>query len=87
MPPLPSGPAKLKNTVLSGMVGVILALAIAFLRFFLDTTIKTSEDVEKYLGLSTLGSIPITKSNEQPKGKTLKKKKATGIKKATGGKK
>ncbi len=58
VPPVPSGPAKLKNTVLSGMVGVMLALAIAFLRFFLDTTIKTSEDVERQLNLPVLAKIP-----------------------------
>lgn len=57
-PTIPSGPAKAKNTVLAAMVGFILALGIAFLRFFMDTTIKSNEDVEKYLNLPVLARIP-----------------------------
>ena len=59
VPANPSGPAKLKNTFLSGMAGVFLALAIAFLRFFLDTTIKTSEDIERQLNLPVLAKVPL----------------------------
>ena len=80
-------PSVKRNVTIAGLLGAVLATGVILLIHFMDDTIKTSEDVEKYLGLSTLGSIPITKSNEQPKGKKTKKKKATGIKKATGGKK
>ena len=58
VPQAPSGPTKGKNTVLAAMVGFILALGIAFLRFFMDSTIKTSEDVEKYLELPVLARVP-----------------------------
>jgi capsular polysaccharide biosynthesis protein len=37
----------------------MLGVFIAFLIEFLDTTIKTPEDVEKHLGLPVIGSIPM----------------------------
>ena len=58
LPSTPSGPAKAKNTVLAAMVGLFLALAVAFLRYFLDTTIKTADDVQRYLDLPILAKIP-----------------------------
>ena len=45
---------------------------IVIVRYLLDDTIKSSEDVEKYLGLSTLALIPIAENGE--KAKTNKKK-------------
>ncbi|MCD8338263.1 MAG: Wzz/FepE/Etk N-terminal domain-containing protein [Lachnospiraceae bacterium] len=41
-----------------GMLGCVLVCAILVLRFLLDTTLKTEEDMEKYLGLPVLSSIP-----------------------------
>jgi capsular polysaccharide biosynthesis protein len=44
---------------LSGLIlGLILGLLVAFVRDYLDDSVKTAEDVERYLGLTTLGSIP-----------------------------
>lgn len=59
LPENPSGPSVKKWTILGVMVGICLCAGIILLRFLLDDTIKTSEDVEKYLGLSTLAMIPI----------------------------
>lgn len=58
VPAVPSGPAKVKNTALCAMVGLVIALAISFLRYFMDTTIKSSEDIERYLKLPVLAKIP-----------------------------
>ncbi len=58
VPAGPSGPAKMKNTMLCAMVGLMIALAISFLRYFLDTTIKSSDDIERYLNLPVLAKIP-----------------------------
>ena len=55
-------PSLRKNGMMGGAVGVVLAAAIILLRYMLNDTVKTAEDVEKYLGLSTLGSIPVTKN-------------------------
>lgn len=58
VPAGPSGPAKAKNTVLCAMIGFVAAAAVVILRFLLDTTIKTSDDVEKHLNLPVLARIP-----------------------------
>lgn len=63
---LPAGPASPsvgKNTLIGIIAGVFLAAAVIIVIFLLDDTIKTSEDVEKYLGLSTLSTIPVIDEN------------------------
>lgn len=54
-----SGPSVLKWTLAGGCIGVLIVMAIIMLVYLLDDTIKTSEDVEKYLGISTLALIPL----------------------------
>jgi len=45
--------------LLSGLIlGLVLGVLLAFARDFLDDSLKTTEDVERYLGLTTLGTIP-----------------------------
>lgn len=58
LPEGPSSPNTMKNTAIGGVVGFVLAAGIYILIFLLDDTIKTPDDVEKYLGLSVLASIP-----------------------------
>lgn len=58
VPAGPSGPAKAKNTAMAAMLGFVAAAAVVILRFLLDTTIKTSDDVEKHLNLPVLARIP-----------------------------
>ena len=69
-------PSLRKNGMMAGMVGVVLAGAIILLRYMLNDTVKTAEDVERYLGLSTLGSIPVTKSASSRKKKVKKSPRA-----------
>ena len=54
-----SSPSVLKWTVAGGCVGMLIVIAIVVIWYLLDDTIKTSDDVEKYLGLSTLALIPL----------------------------
>ena len=56
-----SGPSLSKNTVIGGMLGVVLAVGILVVIYMLDDTIRTDEDVTRYLGLETLGVIPASK--------------------------
>lgn len=46
------------NMALSFILGLMAGLFISFTLEYLDNTIKTSEDVEKHLGLATIGAIP-----------------------------
>ncbi len=69
-------PSYTKNVCIGGAIGFVLTVGIILFMHLSDDTIKTSDDVEKYLGLSTLGSIPV-KAN--PGGN--KKKRISFIKK------
>lgn len=60
MPTQKAGPSCLKWTFIGGVLGCFLICAIILVQYLMDDTIKSSEDVEKYLGLSTLALIPMT---------------------------
>jgi len=74
MPTKKAGPSYLKWTVIAGMLGVLFVCAMVLIKYLLDDTIKTSEDVERYLGLSTLAIIPIIESEADSKKKRKKGK-------------
>jgi capsular polysaccharide biosynthesis protein len=61
-----------KRWGLIGGIGAVVAVsAIIILNYLMDDTIKTSDDVENYLGLSTLAMIPAI--SDEPAGKKKKK--------------
>ncbi|MBO5371382.1 MAG: polysaccharide export protein [Lachnospiraceae bacterium] len=66
----PVSPSLKKNVVIGGMIGFLLAAALIVIRYLMNDSIKTSEDVERYLGLNTLGTIPM----EEGKSKKEEKK-------------
>lgn len=61
-----------RNGVLAGAVGVLLAVIIILVQYLGNDTITTAEDVEKYLKLSTLGTIPMNKSQTNVKKKKVR---------------
>ena len=75
LPTEKAGPSTTKWTLIGGCVGAFLVMAVVLLIFFMDDTIKTSDDVEKYLGLSTLALIPLDTQTASA-GKNGKKKAA-----------
>lgn len=73
MPTRKSEPNVSRMSLFGGCLGVLLAAGSVVIRFMMDDTIKSAEEVEKYLGLSTLALIP---NNEgEKKGKKKKRKK------------
>ena len=79
-----AGPSISKWTLMGGVLGVFVAAAVIAVLFLLNDKIKTSEDVETYLQLSTLGSIPYCdvlekqlKADFKSKGKSKSKSKST----------
>lgn len=54
-----TSPNTSRNAMLAGILGILFASAIVIIRYMLDDTIKSSEDIERYLGLNTLGILPI----------------------------
>ena len=57
-PSSPSSPKVLLNMVLGVVVGLIIGIGLAFLIEYLDTSIKTMEDVENLLGVPVLAVVP-----------------------------
>ena len=54
----PVSPNKKMNILIAGVLGVMIGLFIIILIEFLNTKIKTPQDIEKELGLPLLGVIP-----------------------------
>lgn len=67
LPTVPSSPSNMKNTAIGFALGIMLAVGIIVLVYILDDTIKTPEDVEQYLGLNVLTSIPIQEGFKKTK--------------------
>lgn len=78
LPTTKTSPSIFKNTILGLLIGLVLSAGLIVVRTVMDTSIKTEEDIEKYLGLSTLAMVPDRKEFVgQKKGKTSKKKRKT----------
>ncbi|MHB8805666.1 MAG: tyrosine-protein kinase domain-containing protein [Coriobacteriia bacterium] len=54
----PISPRPLRNTALGLMVGLVFGLGVAFLYEYMDNSIKSSDEVEKLLGVPVLGLVP-----------------------------
>lgn len=52
------GPGYVKNTLIGGMAAAFLYCVYLVIRFLMDDTIKTPEDMEKYFGMLPLTTIP-----------------------------
>ena len=76
MPMKKSSPSVLKNTFIGGLLGVFLIIAVVLVRYLMDDTVKTPEDVEKYLQLSTLAVIPLNEGESEGKKKKKKVKRS-----------
>ncbi|WAM33643.1 YveK family protein [Caldicellulosiruptor morganii] len=57
IPKKPEKPKKLLNTVVAFVIGLMGGVGIAFFVEYMDNTIKTPDDVEKYLELPVLAII------------------------------
>jgi len=51
-------PNKNLNLVIAAFLGLFIGLVIAFVREYMDKTIRTADDVQRYLGLPVAASIP-----------------------------
>ncbi|AHF07670.1 YveK family protein [Desulfitobacterium metallireducens] len=54
----PVKPNKILNVFIAFVIGLMVSIGLAFLREYLDNTIKTTHDAENLLGLPVLGMIP-----------------------------
>ena len=72
-----------KMAVMGVLAGMILCAGVIVVRTIMDDTIKSEEDIEKYLGLSTLSVIPDRKDYINGSGKKKSKRNDAGKRKAS----
>jgi capsular polysaccharide biosynthesis protein len=60
IPEDPVSPEPLVNILVALITGLFLSISTILILEYSDDTIKTTEDIEKQLGLTVLGKIPVT---------------------------
>ena len=68
VPPKPIKPRVVLNLALGLFLGLGLGVGMAFFQEYLDNTLKSPEDVQRYLHLPSLGIIPAADSAKAGKG-------------------
>ena len=76
VPDRPSSPSLKKNCALGLLAGIVLAIAVITILYLLDDTIKTEDDIEKYLGMTTLAVLPYNGRKQQRQAQKHKKQRA-----------
>lgn len=67
VPPKPARPRKLINLALALVLGCALGVGMALFQEYLDNTLKSPDDVQRYLRLPALGVIPSASGNGRGK--------------------
>jgi succinoglycan biosynthesis transport protein ExoP len=77
VPVSPVKPRKTLNLALGALFGMVFGVGLAFFREYLDNSLKSPDDVNRYLKLATLGTIPnlqsLTEKHSYGYGYGLKK--------------
>lgn len=76
VPDRPSSPSMKMNCALGFLAGIVLAMAVITILYLLDDTIKTEDDIEKYLGMTTLAVLPYNGRKQQRQAQKHKKQRA-----------
>lgn len=58
LPKAPIGPPRMRNIFIAFLLSLVAGIGLAFLLDFLDDTVKSVEDVDRYLHLPALALIP-----------------------------
>ncbi|WP_312106027.1 polysaccharide biosynthesis tyrosine autokinase, partial [Lachnoclostridium sp.] len=69
---VPTSPHVKKNIVLSGLVGAFISAFVIIFIHMIDDSIKNAEQIEKYLDLTVLGTIPLEMKYSNKKRKNKK---------------
>lgn len=72
----PISPNVMKNILLGALAGLVLAGGVIVLITLMDDSVKTEEDIQKYLGVPALASVPDRRDfiSDRSKSKNQKKK-------------
>jgi succinoglycan biosynthesis transport protein ExoP len=69
VPGSPARPQKTRNLTLALLVGLVGGIGLAFLREYLDNTVKTPDDVEHLANLPSLAVVPIHGTRQSAYGR------------------
>ncbi len=75
LPAGPVSPSLKKNMLLGAVAGGVIAAGIVILITILNDTIKSEEEITRYLGIPTLGSVPLRESSDPNRTSMHRKKK------------
>jgi len=70
----PVKPKPLLNIAIAIVIGLMAGVGLAFLFEYLDNTLKTEEDIERYLDLPVLGVITTIDSSDSPAHKKQRRR-------------
>jgi len=65
LPKVPIGPPRMRNIMIALLLSLIAGIGLAFLLDFLDDTVNSMEDVDRYIHLPALALIPASKSEKK----------------------
>jgi capsular polysaccharide biosynthesis protein len=77
--PSPVEPNPILNMAIAAVVGLMLGVGIAFLREYMDTSMKTEQDIEDILGVPLLGVISPIKEDAKLEAETSNRRKAAQL--------
>lgn len=84
-----TSPSNIKNALIGAIAGFVVVCGLVTLEVVMNDTVRTEEDVEKYLGVSVLAMVPtrrgeiaedkdeLLKNNSSKSGKSRKRGKGT----------
>lgn len=71
VPQAPVGPARMRNVMIALVLSLVAGIGLAFLLDFLDDTVKSLDDVDRYIHLPALAMIPAGGGRGGPRVKGL----------------
>jgi polysaccharide biosynthesis transport protein len=64
LPSVPIGPARLRSIVVAFLLSIMAGIGLAFLLDFLDDTVKSLDDIDRYIHLPALALIPAARNEK-----------------------
>lgn len=64
LPKQPTGPPRLRNIIIALVLSLVAGIGLAFLLDFLDDTVNSMEDVDRYIHLPALALIPASRGDK-----------------------
>lgn len=83
LPKSASSPNTMMNIVVGVILGIFISTAAIIIIFLFDDSVKTPEDIETYLGLNVLASIPVYSETSLRNKKHVKGLSARSLQKKT----